>query len=367
MRGSKWIREAKVLHDGLSDLVIDTAEVLKVDLDQIVEAVKRLPKPEDLKKRDERIQELEAERNLLQTRVNWAEGEMVAAKEKEKEALALVKNLTGAVNIKADIITKAALFDSKMISEGHITGTKVVTILVDFTARIERVFKEIQKLLAAIDPNHAMDFSTFPELPFVAGTPGKPVADQATRMEGLRGILTPAEPSASKIRMTELNLRPASEPEPESSAKSVPVPSKFSTPEVPKAQTMPNLMAGTFKVPGQQVRGDLINRIGGMTNPARTNPKGFVHMQETTPEKGSEPATLEDTTPEKEKEVQVIEDSDEESAHSTSGTEDDSDPSPATRHIQTRATAKTTPAKNTKGTPTSQAGSRSKKGRKPRH
>jgi len=102
--------------------------------------------------------------------VNWTDGELVASKQREKEALHLVKSLIGFVAVPSNVITKSALINSWLNQEGHVTGSKIVTILVDFSAWIEIVLKEMCQLLGHLDLDQVMDFTQFSELPFMTGS-----------------------------------------------------------------------------------------------------------------------------------------------------------------------------------------------------
>jgi hypothetical protein len=101
---------------------------------------------------------------------------MAVAKQREKEALQLLKNLSGLVDKSADLVMKAALIQSRLTKEGHLTGSKVIQILVDFSSRMEITLKEMRQLLGRIDPDRVMDFSNFPEIHFDTKTPVKLIA-----------------------------------------------------------------------------------------------------------------------------------------------------------------------------------------------
>jgi hypothetical protein len=73
----------------------------------------------------------------------------------------------------SELIIKASLVQNWLIKEGHLTGSKVVKILVDFSSWMEIVLKEMHQLLGCIDPNRVMDFAYFLEIPFDMETPVK--------------------------------------------------------------------------------------------------------------------------------------------------------------------------------------------------
>jgi len=123
--------------------------------------------------------------------VNWADGELATSKKRETEALDLVKSFTALMASPSDVITKVVLIDSRLNQKGHVTGSKIVTILVDFSAYIETMLKEMRQLLGHHDLDQVMDFTQFPELPFVVGTPVRrtPSVSQQLRTKGLRDAL----------------------------------------------------------------------------------------------------------------------------------------------------------------------------------
>jgi hypothetical protein len=71
------------------------------------------------------------------------------------------------------MVMKAALTHSRLTEEGHLTKSKVIRILVDFSSRMEITLKEMRQLLGRIDPDRVMDFSNFPEIHFDTETPVK--------------------------------------------------------------------------------------------------------------------------------------------------------------------------------------------------
>ncbi len=82
---------------------------MKADPEDILNTLKKLPNPEVLERKDKQIIALEKKKEDLQARLSWAQGEMAAAKQREKEALQLLKNLSGLVDKPADMVMKAAL------------------------------------------------------------------------------------------------------------------------------------------------------------------------------------------------------------------------------------------------------------------
>ncbi len=145
---------------------------MKTEPEDILDALKKLPNLEVLERKDRQIVALEKEKADLQARLSWVQGEMAAAKQRKKEALQLLKNSSDLVDKPADMVMKAALTQSQLTEEGHLTGSKVIRILMDFS-RMELTLKEMRQLLGRINPDRVMDFSNFPEIHFDTETPVK--------------------------------------------------------------------------------------------------------------------------------------------------------------------------------------------------
>jgi len=64
----------------MTTLLINVCEKLNVDADHIMDALNRRPGPEVLTGMEEKIWMLEKERDGLQARVNWTEGELSVAR-----------------------------------------------------------------------------------------------------------------------------------------------------------------------------------------------------------------------------------------------------------------------------------------------
>lgn len=120
---------------------MEIADELKVEPNDIMEEIRRQPNPETLKEKEEQIRILESTQEDLQSQVSWAEGKCSLAREKEKEALQLIRNLSSLVGQLADTVNKSALYDAQLVARGHVAGSKIVIILVNFQARMERVLK----------------------------------------------------------------------------------------------------------------------------------------------------------------------------------------------------------------------------------
>jgi chromosome segregation ATPase len=93
----------------LADLLRRISKELKVEQEDIINAVKKLLNPKEQRQKDKQIENLEKEKTDLQARLSWAEGELAIAKQREKEALQLVKNLSSLLDRPAELIVKASL------------------------------------------------------------------------------------------------------------------------------------------------------------------------------------------------------------------------------------------------------------------
>jgi hypothetical protein len=63
------------------------------------------------------------------------------------------------------MMTRATLWTTKMVAEGHIFGTKMVSISVDFETRIEALVKQMQDLMVHLDPFEGLITEVFGEIP----------------------------------------------------------------------------------------------------------------------------------------------------------------------------------------------------------
>lgn len=195
------MEQSRRYHNHLSEYIIAIAKELRVDTEDILVAIRWLPSAAVLNEKDTRIWNLEKEHDILSSRVNWVEGELAQVKLKEKEALQLIKNLTELITQPFKTVTKAALLESKLAQEGSLTGSLVVRILVDYNSRMEKVLEEMRHLLGNLDPNRAMDFSQFPEVPYMMESPFKrtPVKPPQAGLSGLKGVVPLSSATSSQV------------------------------------------------------------------------------------------------------------------------------------------------------------------------
>ncbi len=69
------------------DLLKRISKELRIEPEDILDALKKLPNPKALERKEKQIEGLEKEKTDLQARLSWAQGELGAAKQREKEAL----------------------------------------------------------------------------------------------------------------------------------------------------------------------------------------------------------------------------------------------------------------------------------------
>ena len=168
------------------------------------------------------------------------------------------------------------------MSEGHIAGSKIIMILVEFQARMEAVLKDMRQLVERVDPDRAMDFSQFPEVDAneFLKTPLKPIpvpvpVPVPSGSGGLGSLLEqPLQPPP--IKEPEQRLEPKCPP---SMPRDIPTKPRSSLETV----TTQHPEVETSKATGLKVRSDLTNQWGGIPNPAKDHPEAFQHMQQPTP------------------------------------------------------------------------------------
>lgn len=133
------------------------------------------------------IRDFEKTQDELQLRTDWSETKCAAAQ--EKEALHLVLNLNLLLNQPTEAVIKSNLYNTQLVSEGHIARSKVVLVLVKFQAWMDVVPKEMKALVEWVDLDWAMDFTYFPEVDAFMKMPFKLVEVPASTFLGLLDLL----------------------------------------------------------------------------------------------------------------------------------------------------------------------------------
>ena len=116
----------------------DVAEALEIiDLRDFDRALATLPKPKDLAEWDNQIQRLQKDKAILNARIAWKEAEWSQTNQKTGEALNLLTQFQSYVGQLGDVVTKARIFDETMAKGLPVTGSKVISIVVDYCAKME--------------------------------------------------------------------------------------------------------------------------------------------------------------------------------------------------------------------------------------
>ena len=146
------------------------AEALEItDLQDFDRALSTLLKPRDLADRDHWIRGLQKDKAILNARiarklVDWAQ-----ANQKTGEALSLLTQFQSYVGQPGDIVTKARIFDETVAKGLPVTGSKVINIVINYSAKMETLLVGMQKLMIDLQPaalsTGSIDLTDFPELP----------------------------------------------------------------------------------------------------------------------------------------------------------------------------------------------------------
>jgi hypothetical protein len=270
--GRKWVSNAKDMHTQMAGYLAEIGKELGAPSADIIEAIRKRPTPETLREKEEQIRNLTKERDGAAARANWLDGELHQAKRNEKDALKVVRDLSALVATPGEVVNRSTLFENELIRHGHITGSKIIIILTDFQDRMERVLREMRELVTRVNPDQAMDFSRFPEVPANLLLSETPIRQAP-------GIPTsPSVGLGTLLRHTVASSRPASTP----SGSGLPIRSASVSPLLFQ-QSMQG-RSGSLGRGGSRVAGSLAGRLGPIHNPAKLYPTDFEHMQ-VTPEK----------------------------------------------------------------------------------
>ena len=356
-KARKWMDQARNEHFDMGISLGRICDALGgVKPDDILTEIERRTRPEILLAKEEQIRNLEKIRDEFHIKAVRAEEAATAARQREADALSLVRNLKDLLQNPAEVQANAELFRSRLAHEA-ITQPRIVVILSEFHTKLEILLKDMRALL---EPDRALDFTQFPEVP------GNVFEEMQTPH--------PTRPSGDPFLSPMLTGPEVTPPAPRTD------PGPSSTP-APTSTFPPPGKPGTGSKAGSlPIRQELINRIEAMTNPAQKYPADFEHMQESPPPE-KQPEDIVDLDEEEsngsDPDVQEIKESEEESAHTTdSETESEPErevtpaPPPArTPNVTTRSAAKSTPPTKSSGrkTPAPKGGaSSSKKARRGR-
>ena len=165
-----WVETARENFDALRQIVKDVAEALEImDLRDFDRALATLPKPRDLAERDNRIRGLHKDKAILNARIARKEAEWSQANQKIGEALNLLSQFQSYVGQLGDVVIKARIFDETMAKGLPVIGSKVISIVVDYSAKMEALLLRMRQLMIGLHPpplpTGSIDLADFPELP----------------------------------------------------------------------------------------------------------------------------------------------------------------------------------------------------------
>ena len=133
-----WVETARENFNALGQIVKDVAEALEItNLRDFDRALATLPKSKDLAEWDNQIRGLQKDKAILNARVAWKEAEWSQANQKTGEALNLLTQFQSYMGQPGDVMTKARIFDETVAKGLPVTGSKVISIVVDYSAKME--------------------------------------------------------------------------------------------------------------------------------------------------------------------------------------------------------------------------------------
>ena len=165
-----WVETARENFDALSQIVKDVAEALEItDLQDFDRALSTLPKLRDLAERDHRIRGLRKDKVIFNSRIVQKEAEWAQANQKTGEALNLLTQFQSYVGQLGDVVTKARIFDETVAKDLPVTGSKVISIVVDYSAKMETLLLGMRQLMINLQqpalPTGSIGLTDFLELP----------------------------------------------------------------------------------------------------------------------------------------------------------------------------------------------------------
>ena len=131
---------------------------------KVLDAIKQLPKAQDvvdlqarvdclLKENDElwiKVKEGEAQRKELEElkdRVKAMEGELKSTLEDRDKAMVMAQKFHAFVGYPGDIVNKARLYEENTGQPGTSLGAKVIKCMVDYSTKIKKLLREMRILL----------------------------------------------------------------------------------------------------------------------------------------------------------------------------------------------------------------------------
>ena len=176
----------------------DVAEALEItDLRDFDRALATLSKPRDLAERDNRIRGLQKKKAIFNAWIAQKEAEWFQANQKTGEALNLLTQFQSYVGQLEDVVTKARIFDETVAKGLPVTMSKVISIIVDYSAKMDALLLGMRQLMIGLHPpplpTRSIDLVDFPEL---------------SAAEILQGLSTPTKGSVNQITSPILPTNP---------------------------------------------------------------------------------------------------------------------------------------------------------------
>ena len=164
-----WVETARENFNAFGQIVKDVAEALEItDLRDFHRALATLPKSRDLAERDHRIWGLQKNKAILNARIARKDAKWSQANQKTGEALNLLTQFQSYVGQPGGVVTKARIFDETVAKGLLVTGSKVISIVVDYSAKMEKLLLGLRKLMVKLHPpplpTGSFDLVDFPEL-----------------------------------------------------------------------------------------------------------------------------------------------------------------------------------------------------------
>ena len=114
---------------------------------------------------------MQKDKAILNAQVARKEVEWSQANQKTGEALNLLTQFQSYVGQPADVVTKARIFDETVAKGLPVTGSKIISIVVDYSAKMEVLLLRMRQLMIGLHPpplpTGSIDLADFPDLPAV--------------------------------------------------------------------------------------------------------------------------------------------------------------------------------------------------------
>ena len=112
----------------------------------------KVSKPQDLANRNARISNLIATRMDLEAQLVPKEVKLAMARWKTGEATHFLQTINDYIGNLRNVINNAKLFNKGLMKLGPLSKSRVINILVDYFAKMEKILEEMKTLMAGLDP-----------------------------------------------------------------------------------------------------------------------------------------------------------------------------------------------------------------------